>query len=111
MAELFDKDTDTVGLHIRNAFREGELDEGSTTEGSSVVQTEGGRRVRRPVRSYNLDGNKRIAAATFLWFLDRNRALYRPDGSKRIADNALAALTLLVAESRPRTRTCWSMSW
>jgi prophage maintenance system killer protein len=271
MAELFDKDTDTVGLHIRNAFKEGELDEEATTEESSVVQTEGPRRVRRDVRFYNLDviisvgyrvrsrrgtqfriwatkvlrdhlvqgyttnqkrlqeldkavhvisqvverrelasdeakallrvvadyshalqvlddydhgqigtgdtspgpiqpitpdevrrlaeqlaagvggsdifgreqgkgleaglgavmqtfdgrplypsleekaanllyllvknhpfvdGNKRIAASAFLWFLDRNQALYRSDGSKRIADNALAALTLLVAESR-----------
>ncbi|MDP1644944.1 MAG: virulence protein RhuM/Fic/DOC family protein [Thiobacillus sp.] len=272
MAELFDKDTDTVGLHIRNVFKEGELETGSTTEESSVVQTEGGRQVRRKVRFYNLDviisvsyrvksqrgtqfriwatnvlrqhlvqgytvherrlkelnqavrliadvahrrtlsgdeatallevvadyayalevlddydhqrvrlgevspgpvaalaldearnvivrmgerfgatglfgrekdeglegsllavmqtfggqevypsleekaahllyflvknhhfvdGNKRIAAALFLWFLQKNLALYRADGSKRIADNALVAMTLLIAESRP----------
>lgn len=37
MAELFDKDTDTVGLHIRNVFKEGELEPDSTTEESSVV--------------------------------------------------------------------------
>ena len=48
-----------------------------------------------------VDGNKRIAAFMFLWFLDINRALYRKDGSKRIADNALVAITLMVAESRP----------
>ena len=48
-----------------------------------------------------VDGNKRIAAALFLWFLEKNRALYRPDGGKRIADNALVAMTLLIAESRP----------
>ncbi|MDP2056908.1 MAG: virulence protein RhuM/Fic/DOC family protein, partial [Thiobacillus sp.] len=272
MAELFDKDTDTVGLHIRNVFKEGELETGSTTEESSVVQTEGGRQVRRKVRFYNLDviisvsyrvksqrgtqfriwatnvlrqhlvqgytvherrlkelnqavrliadvahrrtlsgdeatallevvadyayalevlddydhqrvrlgevspgpvaalaldearnvivrmgerfgatglfgrekdeglegsllavmqtfggqevypsleekaahllyflvknhhfvdGNKRIAAALFVWFLQKNLALYRADGSKRIADNALVAMTLLIAESRP----------
>jgi prophage maintenance system killer protein len=272
MAELFDKDTDTVGLHIRNVFKEGELEPGTTTEDSSVVQTEGGRQVRRKVRFYSLDviisvgyrvksprgtqfriwatnvlrqhlvrgytvherrlkelnqavrliaevaqrrtlsgdeattllnvvadyayalevlddydhqrvrlgevspgpvaaleldearqviarmgerfgaselfgrekdaglegslaavmqtfggqevyasleekaahllyflvknhhfvdGNKRIAAALFLWFLERNRALYRADGGKRIADNALVAMTLLIAESRP----------
>lgn len=272
MAELFDKDSDTVGLHIRNVFKEGELEPGPTTEESSVVQTEGGRQVRRKVRYYNLDviisvgyrvksqrgtqfriwatnvlrqhlvkgytvherrlkelnqavrliadvaqrrvlngdeatallnvvgdyayalevlddydhqrvrlgevspgpvaalsldearqvivrmgerfgatglfgrekdaglegslsavmqtfggnevypsleekaahllyflvknhhfvdGNKRIAAALFLWFLEKNRALYRADGGKRIADNALVAMTLLIAESRP----------
>jgi prophage maintenance system killer protein len=48
-----------------------------------------------------VDGNKRIAAALFLWFLEKNRALYRADGGKRIADNALVAMTLLIAESRP----------
>lgn len=46
------------------------------------------------------DGNKRIAATLFLWFLNNNRILYRADGSKRIADNTLVALTLLIAESR-----------
>ncbi|MFZ0107856.1 MAG: virulence protein RhuM/Fic/DOC family protein [Thiobacillus sp.] len=48
-----------------------------------------------------VDGNKRIAAALFLWFLQKNLALYRADGGKRIADNALVAMTLLIAESRP----------
>jgi len=46
------------------------------------------------------DGNKRIAATLFLWFLNNNRILYREDGSKRIADNTLVALTLMIAESR-----------
>jgi prophage maintenance system killer protein len=50
---------------------------------------------------YFVDGNKRIAAALFLWFLQKNQALYRADGGKRIADNALVAMTLLIAESRP----------
>lgn len=48
-----------------------------------------------------VDGNKRIAAALFLWFLEKNRLLYRADGSKRLADNALVALTLMIAESSP----------
>lgn len=47
------------------------------------------------------DGNKRIAAALFIYFLGMNDVLYRPDGSKRLADNALVALTLLIAESHP----------
>lgn len=55
MALLFDKDSDTIGLHLRNLYAEGELDEAATTEDSSVVQTEGKRRVRRRVRLYNLD--------------------------------------------------------
>ncbi|WP_316749638.1 RhuM family protein [Pedobacter gandavensis] len=46
------------------------------------------------------DGNKRIAAYLFVWFLDKNSILYKPDGSKRIADNALVALTLMIAESK-----------
>ena len=46
------------------------------------------------------DGNKRIAATLFLWFLNNNRILYRPDGSKRLADNTLVALTLMIAESK-----------
>jgi len=55
MAELLDKDTDTIGLHIRNIYNEGELSRKGTTEESSVVQTEGGRQVRRNVNLYNLD--------------------------------------------------------
>lgn len=47
------------------------------------------------------DGNKRIAAALFLYFLQRNRLLLRKDGSKRIADHTLVALTVMIAESKP----------
>lgn len=47
------------------------------------------------------DGNKRIAAFLFVWFLEKNHILYREDGAKRIADNALVALTLMIAESKP----------
>jgi len=46
------------------------------------------------------DGNKRIAAYLFVWFMEKNRILYRADGSKRLADNALVALTLMIAESK-----------
>ena len=46
------------------------------------------------------DGNKRIAATLFLWFLNNNGILYRKDGSKRLADNTLVALTLMIAESK-----------
>jgi prophage maintenance system killer protein len=47
------------------------------------------------------DGNKRIAAFLFVWFLEKNNILYRKDGAKRIADNALVAMTLMIAESKP----------
>ena len=46
------------------------------------------------------DGNKRIAAMLFLWFMENNGILYNTDGRKRIADNTLVALTLMIAESR-----------
>ena len=48
-----------------------------------------------------VDGNKRIGAFLLIWFLDSNDLLYRKDGSKRLADNALVALTMLIAESKP----------
>ena len=50
------------------------------------------------------DGNKRIAAAIFVWFLERQDFLYNAEGEKRIADNALVAFTLLIAESKPDER-------
>ena len=55
LAELFDKDSDTIGLHIRNIYKEGELSRKGNTEQSSVVQKEGNRQVRRKVNFYNLD--------------------------------------------------------
>jgi prophage maintenance system killer protein len=51
-----------------------------------------------------VDGNKRIGAALFLWFLEKNGSLYRKDGSRRIGNNALVAMTLLIAESHPREK-------
>ncbi len=48
-----------------------------------------------------IDGNKRIAAAIFLYFLCKNGILYHADGTKRLADNTLVALTLMIAESKP----------
>ena len=50
------------------------------------------------------DGNKRIGAALFLYFLDRNKALLSKDGHKRLADHTLVALTILIAESKPAER-------
>lgn len=55
MAELFDKDSDTIGLHLKNIFATKELDKKATTEKYSVVQTEGNRQVNRSILFYNLD--------------------------------------------------------
>jgi prophage maintenance system killer protein len=47
-----------------------------------------------------VDGNKRIAAGLYVYFLNKNNALYKADGSKKIGDNALVAITIMIAESR-----------
>lgn len=55
IAEIFDKDSDTIGLHLKNIYKEGELEEIRTTELFSVVQKEGKRNVNRKIKYYNLD--------------------------------------------------------
>jgi hypothetical protein len=55
MAQLFDKDSDTIGLHLKNIYQSGELEEFATTEDSSVVQQEGKRQVQRKIKLFNLD--------------------------------------------------------
>jgi prophage maintenance system killer protein len=94
-----------------------EKDAGLEGSLAAVVQTFGGNDVYPSLeeKAANLlyfltknhhfvDGNKRIGAALFLWFLEKNGVLYRPDRTKRIADNALVAMTLLIAESRPEEK-------
>ncbi len=94
-----------------------EKDQGFKSSLGAVYQTFGGEELYPSVeeKAANLlyfvvknhafsDGNKRIGAALFITFLAGNHALYRSDGSKRIADNALVALTLLIAESRPQDK-------
>jgi hypothetical protein len=75
MSVLFETTSDNVGLHLKNIFSEGELNEISTTEDFSVVQPEGGRQVTRTVKYYNLDAiiavgyrvNSRRATAFRQW--------------------------------------------
>ena len=55
LAELFDRDVKTIGKHINNVFKEGELDEEATVAKFATVQDEGGRQVERQVEHYNLD--------------------------------------------------------
>jgi prophage maintenance system killer protein len=51
-----------------------------------------------------IDGNKRIAATLFVYFLNQNKILYRKDGSKRLPDTTLIALTILIAQSKPEEK-------
>lgn len=55
MAEIFNKDSDTIGLHLKNIYQDGELIEEATTEDFSVVQIEGQRSVTRKLKYYSLD--------------------------------------------------------
>ena len=55
MAELFDRDKSVISRHLRNVFREGELEREATVAKNATVQTEGGREVTRQVDYYNLD--------------------------------------------------------
>jgi prophage maintenance system killer protein len=106
-----------VSLHLNNLYKEGELEKEGTVKEYLTVRQEGNRSVSRKLypsveekaamllylvtknHSFS-DGNKRIAATLFLWFLNNNGILYREDGSKRLADNTLVALTLMIAESK-----------
>ncbi|MDD2501973.1 MAG: Fic family protein, partial [Geobacter sp.] len=94
-----------------------EKDDGFKSALATIYQTFGGKELYPSVeeKAANLlyfvvknhafsDGNKRIAAALFVHFLGGCGCLYRPDGGKRLADNALVALTLLIAESRPEEK-------
>ena len=55
ISELFDTSTDNISLHLKNIYKEKELDENSTTKNSSVVRQEGNRKVKRTIKHYNLD--------------------------------------------------------
>ena len=90
-----------------------EKDESFKSTMGAIYQTFGGRDLYPSVeeKAANLlyltvknhsfsDGNKRIAAFLFLWFLENNRILYRADGSRLVDNNTLVALTLMIAESR-----------
>jgi len=92
-------------------------DEGLQAALGAVMQTFGGRELYPSLeeKAANLlyfliknhafiDGNKRIGAALFLWFLEKNGAIRNRKGERRISDAALVALTLLIAESKPQEK-------
>ncbi len=107
MTQLFDKDSDTIGLHLKNIYSSRELSESSTAEESSVVQIEekAANLLYFITKNHSFtDGNKRIAAFLFLYFLERNGILFDQNRNKRIADNTLVALTLMIAVSKPEEK-------
>lgn len=128
VADLFGAERSVVTKHIRNIFNSKELEEKTvcakfahTAKDQSFRSTMGAiyqsfdgkdlypsieekaaHLLYFTVKNHSfVDGNKRIAAFLFIWFLRYYGALYRPDGSKRIADNALVALCLMTAECKP----------
>jgi prophage maintenance system killer protein len=107
MADLFQKDRTVITRHINNVFKEGELNREEVcakiahTTRHSAMEEKAAMLLYLVTKNHSFsDGNKRIAATLFLWFLNNNGILYRSDGTKRLADNTLVALTLMIAESR-----------
>ncbi len=121
MAELFQKDRTVIGRHIRNIFNEGELEESLVCAKFAHTKKYGRREgFSQAIETvfYNLDviisvgyrvksqrGTQfriwanRIAATLFLWFMQNNGILYNANGTKRISNGTLVALTLMIAES------------
>lgn len=128
MSVLFEREDSNIRRHIINVFKEGELEKKSNVHFLHVpnsykpvpfysldviisvgyrVKSKQGVQFRKwatsVLKQYLIKGyaiNQRIAAMLFLWFLNNNGVLYAEDGHKRIADNTLVALTLMIAESR-----------
>ncbi len=90
MGELFEKDSDTIGLHIKNIFKEGELSEKVTTEFFSVVQTEGKRKVERNVMFYNLD----IILSVGYRVSSKKGTQFRQWATQRLKDHLVKGYTL-----------------
>ena len=55
ISDLFDTSSDNISLHLKNIYKDRELDESTTTEDFSVVRQEGNRKVKRNIKHYNLD--------------------------------------------------------
>ncbi len=88
MAELFKKDRTVIGRHIRNIYKEGELNEKGTCAKFAHMGSLGLQQYEATM--YNLDVIISVG--------------YRVKSSKRLADNTLVALTLMIAESKPEEK-------
>ena len=95
MAELSQTDRTSIVRHINNIYKVEELARESTCAKIAQVQIEGKRTVKRNIPYFNLDMIISVG-----YRVNYNGILYREDGSKRLADNTLVALTLMIAESR-----------
>jgi prophage maintenance system killer protein len=115
MAQVFAVKRPAVTKHLRNIFETGELDQESARSILEHTAADGKTYATVEEKAANLfyfivknhaftDGNKRIGAALFLYFMDKNRMLFTASGAKRIADHTLVALTLMIAESKPDER-------
>jgi hypothetical protein len=114
MADLFETSADNVGLHIKNAYAEGELDERATTEDSSVVRSEGGRQVRRLIQHYNLD----VIISVGYRVKSRRGTQFRIWATNTLRDHLIRGYTLdkerisrwrcSSPRARRRTRISWS---
>jgi len=95
-----------ISRHLQNVFKSHELQRSATVAENATVQLEGGREVVREIEYYNPDAILSVTNASALccfWNnLRRNLLLLRKDGQPRLADNAMVALALLVAESDPK---------
>ena len=115
MAELFGRDKSVISRHLRNVFESKELEREAVVAKNATTAADG---KAYQVEYFNLDAilsvgyrvnskrgtqfrNKRIGTLLFLDYLRRNGLLLRADGSPVLADNAMVALALLVAESAP----------
>ena len=95
MAELFQTDRTSIVRHINYIYKVEELARESTCAKIAQVQIEGKRTVKRNIPYFNLDMIISVG-----YRVNYNGILYCEDGSKRLADNTLVALTLMIAESR-----------
>lgn len=110
MSQLFGRERSVITKHVRNVFREGELEPGATCAKFAQVQTEGDRTVTRDVDHYNLDviisvgyrvksfQGTRIGSFLFMLYLKQEGAMHR------FNPQALTALALLIAESAPANK-------
>lgn len=89
IADLFKKDVRTINEHIQNVFKEQELAENQAI---------------RKFRITAADGNKRLGALLFIFFLQKNAYLFKPSGERKITDATLVSLALLIAMSQPREK-------
>lgn len=107
LIDLMKFDSDLFGLEKDGSFKSSISAIYQTAFGSDVypsIEEKAANLLYFIVKNHSFcDGNKRIAASLFLYFLDRNNALYL-DGNKVFSDEALVATTILIAESKPEEK-------